>query len=278
MIQTMHVFGLLAALYAAMLASAGGEDPPPADRPDDAAASPRFAVLLFTRTAAFRHDSIVDGVRAVTELGEAHDFTVDHATDDSVFTAENLERYAAIIFLSTTGNLLGETQRSAFERYIERGGGFVGIHAAADSGYDWPFYGELVGAYFASHPAIQEATIIVEDRAHPATRHLSALWTRTDEWYNFRENPRQTRADGCDAVRVLLRLETDSYEGSTMDEDHPIAWCHDVGRGRAFYTACGHTRESFDEPLLRAHLLGAIRWAAGSADPKAHSGNATGSE
>lgn len=220
-----------------------------------------FRVLLFTRTAGFRHDSIVGGVKAVTRLGAQHGFAVDHSADESVFTPENLDRYAVVVFLNTTGNLLDKAQREAFEAYINEGGGFVGIHAAADTGYDWPIYGELVGAYFESHPRIQEATIIVEDRAHPATRHLPEKWTRTDEWYNFRKNPRaEESADS--SLRVLLRLDTSSYEGSTMGEDHPIAWCHEVGRGRAFYTACGHTRESFAEPKFLEHLLGAIRWTA----------------
>ncbi|SDD24398.1 ThuA domain-containing protein [Streptomyces prasinopilosus] len=220
------------------------------------AADPAYEILVFSRTAGFRHSSIDDGIAALRALGTAHDFTVDASEDPQVFTTGNLARYEAVVFLSTTGDVLGDAQQTAFEQYIQEGGGYVGIHAAADTEYDWPFYEGLAGALFHSHPAVQSATVEVEDRAHDATAHLGATWQRTDEWYNYRTNPRTT-------AHVLASLDEDSYSGGNMSGDHPIAWCKDYRGGRAFYTGGGHTDESYAEPAFRRHLLGGIRWAAG---------------
>ncbi|MEU2280416.1 ThuA domain-containing protein [Streptomyces sp. NPDC013178] len=226
--------------------------PPAAAHP-----SPRDArVLVFSKTAGFRHDSIPDGVAAVKQLGETGGFTVDATEDAGAFTPANLRRYDAVVFLSTTGDVLDDTQQRAFEDYIRRGGGYVGIHAAADTEYDWPFYGGLAGAYFQSHPAIQPATVLVEDRAHPATSGLERTWNRTDEWYNYRSNPR-------DRAHVLASLDESSYTGGTMNGDHPIAWCQNYRGGRAFYTGGGHTKESFADPVFRRHLVGGILYAVG---------------
>jgi type 1 glutamine amidotransferase len=215
-------------------------------------------VLVFSKTAGFRHDSIPEGVAAVRQLGESGGFTVDATEDAGAFTARNLRRYDAVVFLSTTGDVLAPAQQRAFESYIHRGGGYVGIHAAADTEYDWEFYGGLAGAYFQSHPAIQPADVHVEDRAHPATSGLPRTWERTDEWYNYRSNPRNR-------AHVLASLDESSYTGGTMNGDHPIAWCQTYRGGRAFYTGGGHTKESYAEPAFRQHLLGGIRWAIGEA-------------
>ncbi|NEY36950.1 DUF1080 domain-containing protein, partial [Streptomyces sp. PRKS01-65] len=228
----------------------------PAPRTVSAAADPAYDVLVFSRTAGFRHSSIDDGIAALRDLGAAHGFGVDATEDPAAFTAGNLARYQAVVFLSTTGDVLNGTQQTAFEQYIQAGGGYVGVHAAADTEYDWPFYGGLAGAWFRSHPAVQSATVEVEDRAHDATAHLGAAWQRTDEWYDYRTNPRTT-------AHVLASLDESSYSGGAMSGDHPIAWCKDYQGGRAFYTGGGHTDESFAEPAFRRHLLGGIRWAAG---------------
>jgi type 1 glutamine amidotransferase len=217
-----------------------------------------FDVLVFSKTAGFRHDSIPDGINAVRELGAAHGFAVDATEDGAAFTSRNLARYDAVLFLSTTGDVLNDAQQRAFEGYIRSGGGYVGIHAAADTEYDWAFYGGLAGAYFQSHPAIQPARVDVEDRAHPATAHLGKAWDRTDEWYNYRSNPR-------DRAHVLASLDESSYSGGTMSCDHPIAWCQNYQGGRAFYTGGGHTKESYADPAFRQHLLGGIRWTIGAA-------------
>ncbi|MFD6762855.1 ThuA domain-containing protein [Streptomyces roseolus] len=224
-----------------------------------AAADPAYKILVFSKTAGFRHSSIDDGVAALRGLGTAHDFTVDATEDAGSFTAGNLAQYKAVVFLSTTGDVLDTAQQNAFEQYVRGGGGYVGIHAAADTEYDWPFYEGLAGALFHSHPAIQSATVEVEDRAHDATAHLGGAWQRTDEWYNYRTNPRTT-------ARVLASLDESSYSGGNMAGDHPIAWCKDYEGGRAFYTGGGHTDESYTEPAFRRHLLGGIRWAAGMTD------------
>ncbi|WP_435270360.1 ThuA domain-containing protein [Streptomyces sp. 1222.5] len=213
-------------------------------------------VLVFSKTAGFRHDSIPEGVEAVRQLGRANGFTVDATEDAGAFTGKNLKRYDAVVFLSTTGDVLDAAQQDAFEGYIRHGGGYVGVHAAADTEYDWAFYGGLAGAWFQNHPAIQPATVNVEDRAHPATSHLGRTWERTDEWYNYRSDPR-------DRAHVLASLDETSYTGGTMNGDHPIAWCQDYQGGRAFYTGGGHTKESYADPAFRQHLLGGIRWAVG---------------
>jgi type 1 glutamine amidotransferase len=217
--------------------------------------TPTFIVLVFSRTEGFRHDSIPAGIAAIQQQGRQRGFAVDASENAVLFTDEGLARYKAVIFLSTTGDVLNATQQTAFERFIRAGGGFVGVHSAADTEYDWPFYGELLGAYFAGHPDIQSATVQVEDPAHPSTSTLPRSWMRRDEWYNFQKNPRGT-------VNILATLDERTYSGGTMGADHPIMWSHTVGGGRAWYTAGGHTSESFSEQLFADHLGKAVVWAA----------------
>jgi type 1 glutamine amidotransferase len=214
-----------------------------------------FSVLVFSKTAGFRHSSIPDGIAAVEKLGREHGFSVTATEDAAQFTDENLRRHKAVIFLNTTGDVLDAGQQAAFERYMRGGGGYAGVHSASDTEYDWPFYGRLVGAYFKSHPKIQPAVIHVNDRRHPSTRSLPETWNRTDEWYNFRTNPRAS-------VHVLATLDESVYTGGEMSGDHPISWCHESDGMRAWYTAMGHTEASYTEPEFLAHLLGGIRWAA----------------
>ncbi|MGW1542226.1 ThuA domain-containing protein [Streptomyces sp. NPDC002309] len=215
-----------------------------------------FEILVFTRTAGFRHDAIPAGIDALRTLGQQNDFTVTATEDAGAFTAGNLANYEAVVFLNTTGDVLNSAQQTALQSYVDSGGGYLGVHAAADTEYDWPYYGQLVGAWFQSHPAIQRAVIRNEDRSHPATSHLGATWTRTDEWYNYRANPRPR-------VRVLQTLDESSYSGGSMGADHPITWCHSQGQGRSFYTGLGHTVESYADPAFRSLLLGGVRYAAG---------------
>jgi cytochrome c len=221
-------------------------------------AQPRFAVLVFSKTSAFRHDSIPHGIAAVMALGADHGFAVDSTEDAARFTDTELARYKVVVFLCTTGDILDPGQKAAFERYIRSGGGFVGIHSASDTEYQWAWYGRLVGAYFASHPAIQRATVRIEDPSHPSTKGLPAAWERTDEWYNFRSNPRGV-------AHILATVDETTYSGGNMGADHPIAWCQQIDGGRSWYTAMGHTSESYAEPLFRLHLLGGIESAAGVA-------------
>jgi len=241
------------AAFAAAVLLLGSSPPPP--RPA-ATSSGETRVLLFTRTTGFRHDSIPDAIAALRRIGSESGFLVDATEDPEAFRDATLSAYRVVVFLLTTGDVLDADGQAALERFVGSGGGFVGVHSATDTEYDWAFYGRLVGEYFAGHPSVQPATVRIEDRAHPATVSLPVAWPRTDEWYNFRTNPRGR-------VHVLATLDEGTYSGGSMGADHPIAWCQEIAGGRAIYTAGGHTRESYTEPLFVAHLAGAVRWAAG---------------
>ncbi len=211
------------------------------------------SVLVFSKTNGFRHQSIPFGVEAIKRLGDANKFAVDATEDSLAFTDENLAKYKAVIFLSPTGNVLGEAEQKALENFIQKGGGFVGIHAATDCEYDWPWYVKMVGASFLSHPEQQVAKLIVVDRKNKATKHLPEIWERKDEWYNFKNmNP---------DVQTILKIDETSYKGGKNGDNHPMAWYHDYDGGRAFYTELGHTNESFSEPFFLQHLLGGIKYA-----------------
>jgi uncharacterized protein len=220
------------------------------------AAGPR-KVLVFSKTAGFRHkDGIPAGIKAIQQLGAENKFTVDATEDAQVFTPENLKQYGAVIFMSTTGDVLNEAQQAAFEQYIKSGGGFVGIHAATDTEYDWPWYGQLVGAYFGSHPpGQQEAVFNVVNPNTIATRHLPATFKKTDELYNFK-----WIAEG---LQVLVKIDENSYKGGKNGDNHPMSWYHNYEGGRAFYTGMGHDAKTFVEPLFLKHLLGGIEYALG---------------
>ncbi|WP_205503954.1 ThuA domain-containing protein [Rufibacter psychrotolerans] len=210
------------------------------------------ALLVFYKTAGYYHTSIPTGLAALQRLGKENNFTVDTTRNAAHFTPDSLAKYQAVVFLSTTQDVLNPAQQKVFERYIQGGGGFVGIHSATDTEYDWPWYNQLVGAYFESHPEVQQATIQVVDKAHPATSMLPTHWQRTDEWYNFKSiNP---------SVKVLATLDEATYQGGKNGTNHPIAWYHTFDGGRAFYTAGGHTKESYAEPLFLQHLLGGINY------------------
>lgn len=219
--------------------------------------APDFKVLIFSKTAGFRHGAIPAGIAAVEKLGAENNFEVDTTEDGASFTEENLAQYDAVIWMSTTGDVLNDEQQAAFQKYIANGGGYAGVHAASDTEYDWPWYGELVGAYFSGHPAEQNATIKVEDHAHPSSEFLGDTWDRYDEWYNFRTNPRGK-------VHVLMSLDEKSYTGGTMGIDHPTAWCQNFDGGRSWYTGGGHTDASYTDPTFLKHLLGGIKTAAGA--------------
>ena len=220
-----------------------------------ASSAPRL--LLFSETRGFRHNSIPQALDSIEELANSAGMQVDRAgNSDGVFTDSNLAGYDAVVWVMTTGDVLDDDEQAAFEHYIRSGGGYAGIHSASDTEYDWPWYGDLVGAYFDRHPAVQAALQNVEDQTHPSTEHLGSTWTRTDEWYDFRSNPRSN-------VNVLLSLDENSYSGGQMGNDHPIAWFHEFDGGRAWYTGGGHTVSSYAEEDFQAHLLGGILYAAG---------------
>jgi type 1 glutamine amidotransferase len=251
----------LLVVLAAVAGCARGAGPEPA--PTSAAASVGQGgparVLLYTRTLGFRHASIPAAAAALKRQAARQGLLVDHTEDPARFTPTGLRRYRAVVVLSTTGDVLDPEGEAALRGFMAAGGGWVGVHAAADTEYGWPWYETLVGARFARHPPVQRASVRVVDGDHPATARLPAVWARTDEWYDFRRNPRGQ-------VRVLATLDESSYRGGGMGADHPIAWCHRVGEGRAFYTAGGHTAASWAEARFLAHVAGALRWAAGLAE------------
>lgn len=210
-------------------------------------------ILVYAKTRGYHHNSIAAGLVAVQKLGVENNFAVDTTTDSTYFKRKTLKKYAAVVFLSTTGNVLNDAQQKVFEKYIQSGHGFVGVHAATDTEYDWPWYNKLVGAYFKSHPKQQEAILNIVDNTHPSTKHLPATWKRFDEWYNFKD----IQPD----LQVLITIDEKSYTGGANGATHPMAWYHDFDGGRAFYTEFGHTDESFKDPMFLQHLLGGIRYA-----------------
>ncbi len=214
-------------------------------------------VLVFSKTMGFKHASIPTGISAIQKLGQENGFAVDTTKNAELFTDENLKQYSAIIFMSTTGNVLNQFQEAAMERYIQAGGGYVGVHAAADTEYDWGWYNDLAGAQFLSHPqGTPNADFIIKDKKFIATEFFTdSVWNRTDELYNYKNiNP---------DIKVLMTLNESTYEGGENGDFHPIAWYHDFDGGRAFYTGGGHTDESFSEELFLKHLLGGIQYAIG---------------
>ena len=209
-------------------------------------------ILVFSKMKEHRHDSSAVGKRALIQLGQNNGFEVDTTENADYFSKPILKKYKSVIFFNTTGDVLNQSQQLAFEEFIEKGGGFVGIHSAADTEYDWAWYGKLVGAYFKDHPAIQPA-ILKKVQDSKLTRDLPLEWKRTDEWYNFKQISQD--------INVLYSLDESSYQGGENGKSHPISWKHEVGKGRAFYTALGHTIESYSEPLFLNHILRGIQYS-----------------
>lgn len=243
----------------AALAGCGDTKPAEPPPPCPAAAAGTFNVLLFSRTTGFRHDSIPDAVAALRSLQATGGYQTAATENPETFTIDRLSCYQVVVFLLTTGDVLNDTQQAAFEAWVNVGGSYVGVHSAADTEYDWPFYGDLVGAYYLQHPAVQQASVDVEatDHAIITAAGLPSPWVATDEWYDFQTNPRPR-------VTVLATVDESTYSGGTMGADHPISWVHATpGGGRAFYTALGHTKARYADPLFQRFLVAALRWAAG---------------
>ncbi|MEX0315263.1 MAG: ThuA domain-containing protein, partial [Allomuricauda sp.] len=209
-------------------------------------------ILVFSKTEGFRHGSIEAGLEALKKLGAENNLKVVATEDASYFVEDSLQNYDAVVFLNTTGDILDAVQQADFERYIQAGGGFVGIHAATDTEYDWPWYNKLVGAYFMGHPKIQSATLNVVDRSHSTTQMLDSTWVKEDEWYNFRNINED--------INTLIEIDESSYEGGENGEHHPISWYHEYDGGRVFYTAMGHTDETFTDETFLKHLLAGMNY------------------
>ena len=214
-------------------------------------------LLVFTKTASFRHKSIPKGIKAIEKLALNNKWKIKATEDASVFTEKKLKKFDALVFLNTTGDILNKGQQEAFEQYIQNGGGFVGIHSASDTEHHWPFYAEMIGAQFKNHPAIQDAKINVnQENQHSSTSHLGITFNHKDEWYNFKKPV-------ADYVNVLLDLDESSYKGPQMGGYHPIAWYHEFKGGKVFYTGMGHTNEAYDSPQFIQHLKEGILWSGG---------------
>ncbi len=216
------------------------------------------AVLVFSKTNGYRHKSIEAGKTAFKKMATEKNFTVEFTEDSTTFNPENLARFKAVVFLNTTGDVLNDEQQAAFEKFIQGGGGYVGIHSATDCEYNWPWYGKLAGAYFLNHPGpknVLNGRFYVVDREHPTTKGMPAEFERQDEFYSFKQiNP---------DIKVLIKIDEKSYVGGKNGDNHPMSWYHDYDGGRAFYTAMGHTDESFVEPLFLNHVYAGLQYAIG---------------
>jgi len=231
-------------------------------RPADPGEIGPKGVLVFSKTNGFRHSSIEPGIAAIQAFGKQQGWQVVATENGAFFNDDYLKRFKVVVWLSTTGDVLTPEQEAAFERFVEGGGGYVGIHAASDTEYDWAWYDRLVGTHFRDHslfPHTPEGTLVTENRAHPTTTGLPERWKKADEWYNFRKNPRTVPG-----IAVLLSVDEKTYDvGETkgMGGDHPVSWTNQVGQGRVFYTALGHTDETFQQPLAMQHIMAGIAWA-----------------
>lgn len=228
------------------------------------AQSSKTQVLVFSKTAAFRHQSIEAGKKALTKMAAEKDFLVSFTEDASLFRESNLKKYNTVVFLNTTGDILDAEQQNAFERYIQAGGGYVGIHAATDTEYEWPWYGALAGAWFLDHPMpnnVQKGKFIVTEKNHWATQGMPDEFERSDEFYSFKNiSPK---------INVVLKIDEKTYTGGKNPDFHPMSWYQEFDGGRSFYTAMGHTDETFEEPLFLNHLWAGIRYTSGGETPRA---------
>jgi cytochrome c len=220
-------------------------------------------VLVFSKTEGYRHESIAAGKAAFQKMAKEKGFLVDLTEDATQFTTNNLKNYQAVVFLNTTGNVLNSTQQIDFERYIQAGGGYLGIHSATDTEYDWPWYGRLAGAYFLDHPNpnnIQIGKFRVMAKGHPATKMMPDEFEKKDEFYSFKQiSP---------AIKVLLNIDEKSYQGGKNGDNHPMSWYQEYDGGRSFYTAMGHTEESYSEPLFLGHIWAGLQYVMGGENPK----------
>jgi type 1 glutamine amidotransferase len=218
-------------------------------------------VLVFSKTAGYRHASISSGIKMLYDQSPKQNWIITATEDASLFTDDFLKTFDVAVFLNPTGDGLNDAEQKAFEKWLKKGKGFVGIHAATDFEYDWPFYGDLTGAYFLTHPPAQEATVVFEDFNHPAMKPFEGKksYTTVDEYYSFKTNPRKK-------VHVLGHLDENSIKKSKNDKwkmgDHPVIWWTDKNDIRMFYTVYGHTHKAFQDPLIIEHITNAINWAA----------------
>lgn len=214
-------------------------------------------VLVLTHSAGFKHDYLPVAVESLKVIGNANGFEVIATEDCSIVSEDKLKEFSAILFM-TTGELpMSEGQKRALIDFVGYGKGFIGVHNATDTFYQFPDYGSMIGGYFNGHPWTQEVAVIVEDNAHPATKHLPRKFVVKEEVYTFKNWSRNT-------THVLMSLDNSSVnlgKGTRDDHDYALSWCHDYGKGRVFYTAFGHFKELWGEEWFKKHLLGGMLWA-----------------
>ncbi|WP_428848641.1 MULTISPECIES: ThuA domain-containing protein [Shewanella] len=224
----------------------------------------QFNVFVFSKTAGWHHASILSGVNALQKMSDKHFFNMVWHEEGRYFNDEYLKNVDVVVFLATTGDVLNDAEQAAFEGYIKQGKGFVGIHSATDTEYDWAWYQQLVGHTFVIHPEIQTAKLQVESREFPGLESMpdSLLWT--DEWYDFTpvRNPNLHYILSVDENSYAPRSNWGNKQGEGMGEFHPIAWYQEFDGGRVFYTALGHTDAVYQDVLFQTHLYGGIYWAA----------------
>lgn len=229
------------------------------DRTADTGSS--LNVLVFSKTVGYRHTSIPTATALIQKLGQQHGFQVDTTEDATAFTTQNLSRYQVVVFALTTGDVLNDVQQTAFEGFIRSGGGFVGVHSASDTEYDWPWYGRLVGAYFKDHPPGLQGSLLRSESNHPSMQLVpSSGWRFIDEIYNFKTNPRGQ-------LHILANVDESTYDGGSMG-DHPISWCHEFEGGRSWYMGLGHSEALYSDPVFQQMILGGILYASGRTDFK----------
>jgi uncharacterized protein len=229
-------------------------------------------ILVIGETKGFEHDSVSDAMAAIYNMGrETGLWEVMLRTDTELITkkelsknAKNLNYFDALIFTSTTGELdLDDAQKKDMMSFIkEDGKGFVGVHAALDTNYKWPEYGEMIGGWFDEHPWSRfNAPIINEDANFPAVRNFPHAFVKYDEIYQAKEWSREK-------VHVLLSLDPGKLNYNNprvhrQDHDFAVAWDKMYGKGRVFYSTLGHTQESWSDPDIRKMYLEAIKWVLG---------------
>ena len=211
-----------------------------------------YSVLVITETKGWVHDSIESGLKLIQNIGNKNNFNVYHSDNSSVITYKNLKEIKTIIFLNTTEEILTDVEQKVMESFIKSGKGFVGVHAAADTEYNWQWYGKLVGAYYRNHPEVMNGKILTIN--HKITNHLDSEWEIEDEWYNFD----YVNYD----INILLHLDEDSYVGGEHPDYHPITWYHEYDGGRSFYTGLGHTKEVYEDERFIKLLEKGILYAS----------------
>ncbi len=209
-------------------------------------------LLVMSKTNGFRHVSIASGQDMLQSIANQRTYTIHFTEDSSSINTKNLQEIDVIIFLNTSGDILDDSGQEALQTFLHNGGGFLGIHCASCTEYDWPWYEKLVGRHFQDHPPLQQGTVLIDTNS-PMTNHLDSTWLKTDEWYNFKTPLPQN-------LNPIMWVDKNAYQGGTMGETHPITWYHEFEGGRSFYTALGHTDDTYSDSRFIKMIDKALLW------------------